>query len=180
MYLTLKQLGMITFQNVISFSDIFHSKYNMLVWNWSDTMNISTALSLLLAWCFSTRAAVATVLSTQPCISSHFLVKVWFVKHRWNLQCKTAIHISKASTQIQTANINVWYEWQHQYIYLHISKTLQWRHYEHDGVSNHQPHDCLFNCLFKAQIKENIKAPRHWPLWGEFTGNHWIPHTKGQ
>ena len=23
--------------------------------------------------------------------------------------------------------------------------------------------------LFKAQIKENI-APRHWPLWGEFTG----------
>ena len=22
----------------------------------------------------------------------------------------------------------------------------------------------------QAQIKENIKAPRHWPLWGEFTG----------
>ena len=21
----------------------------------------------------------------------------------------------------------------------------------------------------QAQIKENIKAPRHWPLWGEFT-----------
>ena len=27
----------------------------------------------------------------------------------------------------------------------------------------------------KAQIKENIKAPRHWPLWGEFTGDWWIP-----
>ena len=27
---------------------------------------------------------------------------------------------------------------------------------------------------------ENIKAPRHWPLWGEFTGDRWIPHTKGQ
>ena len=26
----------------------------------------------------------------------------------------------------------------------------------------------------------NIKAPRHWPLWGEFTGDLWIPHTKGQ
>ena len=25
--------------------------------------------------------------------------------------------------------------------------------------------------LFKARIKENIKAPRHWPLWGEFTGD---------
>ena len=31
-----------------------------------------------------------------------------------------------------------------------------------------------------AQIKENIKAPRHWPLWGEFTGDRWIPRTKGK
>ena len=31
-----------------------------------------------------------------------------------------------------------------------------------------------------AQIKENIKAPRHWPLWGEFTGDRWIPRAKGQ
>ena len=26
---------------------------------------------------------------------------------------------------------------------------------------------------------ENIKAPRQWPLWGEFTGDRWIPRTKG-
>ena len=48
---------------------------------------------------------------------------------------------------------------------------LQWHHNERDGISNHQPHDCLLNRLFKAQIKENIKAPRHWPLWGKFTGD---------
>ena len=24
------------------------------------------------------------------------------------------------------------------------------------------------------------KAPRHWPLWGESTGDQWIPLTKGQ
>ena len=30
------------------------------------------------------------------------------------------------------------------------------------------------------QIKEHIKAPRHWPLWGEFTGDRWIPRRKGQ
>ena len=29
--------------------------------------------------------------------------------------------------------------------------------------------------LVQAQIKENIKAPRHWPLCGEFTGDRWIP-----
>ena len=46
--------------------------------------------------------------------------------------------------------------------------TLQWRHNGRDGVSNHQPHHCLPNRLFR--LKENIKAPRHWPLCGEFTG----------
>ena len=31
--------------------------------------------------------------------------------------------------------------------------------------------------FIQAQIKENIKAPRHWPLCGEFTCDRWIPHT---
>ena len=34
--------------------------------------------------------------------------------------------------------------------------------------------------FIQTQIKENIKAPRHWPLCGEFTGDRWIPRTKGQ
>ena len=44
------------------------------------------------------------------------------------------------------------------------------------------PASPLFTQPFiKAQIKENIKAPRHWPLWGEFTGGgQWIPRTNGQ
>ena len=64
-----------------------------------------------------------------------------------------------------------------QYISLFL---LQWHHNEHAGISNHQPHDCLLNHLFKAQIKENIKALRHWPLCREFTGGWWIPCTKDQ
>ena len=49
-------------------------------------------------------------------------------------------------------------------------------HYdERDGISIHQTLDCLRNRLFKAQIKENVKAPRHWLLWWEFTGDRWIP-----
>ena len=31
-----------------------------------------------------------------------------------------------------------------------------------------------------GQVKENIKAPRQWPLWGEFAGDQWIPRTNGQ
>ena len=34
--------------------------------------------------------------------------------------------------------------------------------------------------FIQTQIKENIKAPRHWPLCGEFTGPRWIPRTNGQ
>ena len=60
------------------------------------------------------------------------------------------------------------------YIYvLGVNESLRWRHNGRDGVSNHQPRD-------QAQIKENIKAPRHWPLCGKFTGDRWIPHTNGQ
>ena len=31
-----------------------------------------------------------------------------------------------------------------------------------------------------ADQKKNIKAPRHWPLWGESTGDRLIPRTNGQ
>ena len=38
----------------------------------------------------------------------------------------------------------------------------------------------VYSTVIQAQIKENIKAPRHWPLCGEFTGDRWIPRTNGQ
>ena len=38
----------------------------------------------------------------------------------------------------------------------------------------------VYSLFIQAQIKENIKTPRHWPSCGEFTGDRWIPRTKGQ
>ena len=35
--------------------------------------------------------------------------------------------------------------------------TLHWRHNGHDGVSNHQPHDCLLNRLFWRRSKKTSK-----------------------
>ena len=35
--------------------------------------------------------------------------------------------------------------------------SLQWRHNDRDNVSNHQPHDCLFNCLFRRRSKKTSK-----------------------
>ena len=33
--------------------------------------------------------------------------------------------------------------------------SLQWRHNDHDGVSNHQPHDCLLNRLFRRNQRNH-------------------------
>ena len=57
--------------------------------------------------------------------------------------------------------------------YLISNIELQWRHNERDGVSNR-----LFAQPFvQAQIKENIKAPRYWLLWGESAGDRGeFPH----
>ena len=37
--------------------------------------------------------------------------------------------------------------------------------------------DTIVHSTVQAQIKENTKAPRHWPLWGESTGDQWIPRS---
>ena len=58
-------------------------------------------------------------------------------------------------------------------------QPLLWRHNGWDGVSNHQPHDCLLNRLFRHRSKKT-SAPPHWPLCGEFTGDRWIPRTNDQ
>ena len=51
--------------------------------------------------------------------------------------------------------------------------SLQWRHNERDGVS------IVYSTVCSDADQRNAKAPRHWPLWGEFTGDQWIPRTNG-
>ena len=54
------------------------------------------------------------------------------------------------------------------------SAPLQWRHNEPDAVSNHQPHDCLLNRLFRSRSKIPWKlrvtglCAGNWPATGEF------------
>ena len=35
-----------------------------------------------------------------------------------------------------------------------IHSITLWRHNERHGISNHQPHDCLLNCLFRRRSKK--------------------------
>ena len=48
------------------------------------------------------------------------------------------------------------------------------------AMASKSPASRLFTQPFiQTQIRANIKAPRHWPLCGEFTGDRWIPRTNG-
>ena len=38
----------------------------------------------------------------------------------------------------------------------------------------------VYLTVYSGGDQRNIKAPRHWPLRGEFTGDRWIPRTNGQ
>ena len=38
----------------------------------------------------------------------------------------------------------------------------------------------VYSAVYSRADQRNIKAPRHWPLCGEFAGARWIPRTNGQ
>ena len=57
-----------------------------------------------------------------------------------------------------------------------ITVTLEWAWWRLKS-----PASPLFAQLFiQATIKESMKAPRHWPLCGESTGDRWISSINGQ
>ena len=102
------------------------------------------------------------------------------------------LHISDTSSQPLT-------QWRHSLLFvILVGKTWEisnknsqshtrWRHslpseivvkHYSDRWRLKSPAYRLFAQPFgQARIKENIKAPRHWPLWGESTGDWWIPLT---
>ena len=49
----------------------------------------------------------------------------------------------------------------HEFVFF---TALRWRHNGRDGVSNHQPHDCLLNRLFRRRSKKTSKL-RVTGLW---------------
>ena len=55
-------------------------------------------------------------------------------------------------------------------------------HYSDVKMGGIASHVTSLTTVYSIQtyIKENIKAPRHWPLCGDFNGDRWIPRTIGQ
>ena len=61
----------------------------------------------------------------------------------------------------------------------YIAFALRWRH---NGAIASQITSLaiVYPSVYSGADQSNIKAPRHWPLCGEFTGDRWIPRTNGQ
>ena len=67
------------------------------------------------------------------------------------------------------------YSFMNPYSSIRIGGTsLRWRHNGRDSISNHQPHDCLLNRLFRRRSKKTPKLPVT-GLCGEFTGTGEFP-----
>ena len=68
---------------------------------------------------------------------------IWYVTCDWWLIKMAVIYASIGSICMNPNHRNT-----------HIFLPLQWHHNGGDGVSNHQPHDCLLNRLFRRRSKK--------------------------
>ena len=66
----------------------------------------------------------------------------FLLNHNWNLIEKSLVKYMPWTPSTITQNRNV---------------SLQWRHNGHDSVSNHQPHECLLNRLFRRRSEKTSK-----------------------
>ena len=63
---------------------------------------------------------------------------------------------------------------------IYLKMSLHWRHNGPDSASNHQPHDCLLNRLFRRRSTKTSKLRVTGLCCGEFAWDRWIPLTDGQ
>ena len=70
--------------------------------------------------------------------------KAWMCLLNAIAQCNYAISINAGQYVCSTNSVHVWL-------------SLQWRHNERDGVSNHQLHDSLLNRLLGCRSKKTSK-----------------------
>ena len=85
---------------------------------------------------------------------NHFALPEWLtfefflVCKSYPLVLRNQYNERKCSARTQvTTGYNIWQE----------PTPLRWRHNGRDSVSNHQPHDCLFNRLFRRRSKKTSK-----------------------
>ena len=116
---------------------------------------------------------------------SHYLNQWWLVnwtivnKFQWNGNQNIAIFVQEnAFEYIGDWNQNTTVFIQENTFDYVCCKTLQWRHNERDGVSNHQRLDCLLNRLFRPRSKKTsklrslafVRGIHRWPMGSPHKG----------
>ena len=126
-----------------------HSTRGILVagWNWYNNLivmiwgwNIIVVLKGWLSYFFSSTLYMP-----------NWLLKFFFMEDTylpWPL--RTTLHV------INDYEIGFLLRYHRSHISL-VPDSLRWRHNDHAGVSNHQPHDCLLNRLFRRKSKKTSK-----------------------
>ena len=97
-------------------------------------------------------------------IMSSFILKYWAPCHTIDLICdnsyaQTQLNGPHTRQLVVMGNLDQWLGtaqwWGLSGVNVLSTKTLQWRHNERHGVSNHQPHVCLLNRLFRQRLKKH-------------------------
>ena len=107
--------------------------------------------SIILRCCFSNKMSERLFLSDQLTVSEHLICRTWDkILTESIIHCRIHIDAPPGFDMLMTSSIIM---------------TSQWAR-----LRLISPASRLFTQSFvQTQIKENIKAPRHWPLRGKFT-----------
>ena len=103
-------------------------------------------LSLGNDFCFSNQLIYINIVCFSSMVDSYayFNIQLTYVIHQWWLLC-----FERYSHKISFNNVSFFFR-------LH-TPSLWWRHNDHDSVSNHQPHECLLDRLFRRSSKKTSK-----------------------
>ena len=143
---------------------------------WSTKIYTRFVLCCVLVWLYTSPVSYTfRVTSWLPQSQRYKKLITWFTGRRWynNIAkqnkfkqtcvlywtyCTYNSKLLECSYNSSTARSTT------QYI---LTLRLQWRHNARDSVSNHQPHDCLLNRLFRRRSKKTSKLR----VTGLCTGN---------
>ena len=128
--------------------------------------------------------------SGDPVLAHHGMI-TWQIEPYLTWSCSNHLHTFRNVAErgqccwlrYQSPNIDGKYDLKlqsiipgvsHAWDILWLNMSLQRRHSDHDGVSNHQPHGCLLNRLFRRRSKKTSKlrvtglCAGNSPVAGEF------------
>ena len=149
-------------------------KYSQLAQGYMCCMYLKYILHLSIVHNIFNFDLLSLFITVSSAIIMHILCDYSYWSAMQILKIKRCIDLAKFFTKyFAIVTIANWLKPQHTHLCC-CSMSLQWRHNDRDGVSNHQPHDCLLKRLFRRRSKKIWKlrvtglCAGNSPVTGEF------------